>query len=156
MKNILIVFVLLLIVGCSQKKKAVSTVPIAFKKEGILVVLSRENKSIAQFEIEIADNDYERETGLMHRESMLDTHGMLFIFEQEQPLSFYMKNTQLSLDILFIDSAKKIVDIHKNTTPYSLKNVISSAPAQYVLELNAGSCDRLNIQNGMAISYQQL
>jgi len=119
-----------------------------FKKEGELTFVDTLGNPIIKIDIEIADNDYERQLGLMNRESMEQMQGMLFIFPQERMQSFWMLNTMFSLDILFINSNKEIVTIHKNTTPLSEQSYPSSEPAIYVLEVNAGFCDEHGINLG--------
>jgi len=117
-----------------------------FKKEGELTFVDSTGNPTVKIDIEIADNDYERQLGLMNRESMDEMQGMLFIFPEEKFQSFWMMNTLFSLDILFINSKKEIVTIHKNTKPLSELSYPSSKPAVYVLEMNAGFCDRHNVK----------
>ena len=117
-----------------------------FKKEGELTFTDSTGNPTVKIDIEIADNDYERQLGLMNRQSMEEMQGMLFIFPDERFQSFWMRNTLFALDILFINSQKEIVTIHKNTTPLSEQSYPSSEPAIYVLEVNAGFCDRHNIK----------
>lgn len=119
-----------------------------FKKEGELTFTDTTGNPIIKIDIEIADNDYERQLGLMNRQSMDEMQGMLFIFSEERYQSFWMLNTLFSLDMIFINSSKEIVTIHKNTKPFSEQSYPSSKPAQYVLEVNAGFCDRHNIKQG--------
>ncbi len=124
-----------------------------FKKEGELTFVDSVENPIIKIDIEIADNDYERQLGLMNRQSMEEMQGMLFIFPQQEYQSFWMRNTLFSLDMLFINSNKEIVTIHKNTTPLSEQSYPSTAPALYVLEVNAGFCDRHNIKLGDKIFW---
>jgi hypothetical protein len=119
-----------------------------FKKEGELTFTDSIGTSILKIDIEIADNEYERQLGLMNRESMEEMQGMLFIFSDERLQSFWMLNTLFSLDMIFINSNKEIVTIHKNTKPLSEQSYPSSKPAQYVLEMNAGFTDTHNIKLG--------
>jgi uncharacterized membrane protein (UPF0127 family) len=77
---------------------------------------------------------------------------MLFIFEDNQPRSFWMANTPLSLDIFFVNENFEIVRIHRNAKPYSRKNLTSDKPAKYVVETNAGFSISHDIQEGMRIS----
>jgi len=119
-----------------------------FKKEGELTFVDSVDNPIVKIDIEIADNEYERQLGLMNRESMEENQGMLFIFPQERYQSFWMLNTMFSLDIIFVNSNKEIVTIHKNTAPLSEQSYPSTAPAQYVVEVNAGFCDTHNIKQG--------
>lgn len=117
-----------------------------FQKEGELTISDSTNARKAVIDIEIADTDYDRQLGLMKRISMEEKQGMLFIFPAEEKQSFWMRNTLISLDMIFINSNKKIVTIHKNTKVLSDQSYPSAAPAQYVLEVNAGFTDKFNIQ----------
>ena len=98
--------------------------------------------------VEIADTNEKRALGLMYRRELPELHGMLFFFSRQEPLSFWMKNTPLPLDILFIDSSLTIVGIAHNTTPFSEKAIPSDKPAQFVLEVNGGFCQRHSITVG--------
>jgi uncharacterized membrane protein (UPF0127 family) len=119
-----------------------------FNKEGELTFNDSLGNSIVKIDIEIADNDYERQLGLMNRESMEELQGMLFIFPAERYQSFWMLNTLFSLDMIFINKNKEIVTIHKNTKPLSQQSYPSSKPATYVLEVIAGFTDKYNIKEG--------
>ena len=79
--------------------------------------------------------------------------GMLFMMGTEEMQAFWMKNTIIPLDILYADSERRIVSIHKNTTPYSLDQIQSDKPALYVVEVNAGYTDRQGIVIGDFISF---
>lgn len=143
--------------GCKDiRPQKIEEKVIAFKKEGDLSITSASNKTLTSFAIEIADTPYERETGLMYRKSLDENHGMLFVFDQEQILSFYMKNTPLSLDLLFINKELEIVHIHKNATPKDPTAIGSKYPARYVLELAAGTCDKNQLQTGDIVQYNPL
>ncbi|MDF1734532.1 MAG: DUF192 domain-containing protein [Minwuia sp.] len=91
-----------------------------------------------RFAVELADNPATRSRGLMFRESMPLDHGMLFDFERERQQSFWMKNTPLSLDIIFIDRQGIIVHIHHRAVPYDETPIPSRKPASAVLEINGG------------------
>ncbi|MEM8703916.1 MAG: DUF192 domain-containing protein [Pseudomonadota bacterium] len=105
-----------------------------------------------QFTVEVAVSAPERSRGLMFREEMAADHGMLFIFEAEGDRYFWMKNTPLPLDIIYIDAAGKIVSIAADTTPFSEQTIPSGAPAKYVLELNAGTSAERGIGVGDTVS----
>ena len=101
-------------------------------------VLIDNGKSIIKVNVEIADDNYERMHGLMFRENLNKNFGMLFIFDAEENQTFWMKNTMIPLDIIFISKDMKIIDI-KYATPCKenpCKLYKSSGPAQYVLEVN--------------------
>jgi len=100
------------------------------------------------FRVEIADEPIERARGLMYRRSMADDEGMLFDFGQEQPESFWMRNTLISLDMLFITANGTVESIAKRTTPLSEKSIPSKGPVRFVLEINGGLSDRLGIKPG--------
>lgn len=125
-----------------------------FKKEGELEFIQRDAKiSLKKINIEVADNDNERTQGLMYRKSMEDERGMLFVFEREEPQSFWMKNTIIPLDIIYINSKKEIVKIFKNTVPFSEKSLPSDGPAIYVVEVNGGFCEKYGIKEGDVINF---
>jgi uncharacterized membrane protein (UPF0127 family) len=150
---IVIVIAAIFIFNNFNKKEVGSVEFYHFKKEGELTFTDKAGKQLAKIDIEIADNDYERQLGLMKRESMGEMQGMLFIFPDEKYQSFWMFNTLFSLDMIFINSGKEIVTIHKNTTPLSEESYPSSKPAQYVLEVNAGFCDKYDIKEGDRIYW---
>jgi uncharacterized protein len=127
-----------------------------FIKEGELRFLEKKNnKRIVTIDIEIADNDYERTRGLMYRHSLPDNAGMLFIFEKTGPLSFWMRNTYIPLDIIFADEKKQIITIYKKTEPLSYNNIPSKKDAKYVVEVNAGFCDKYGISVGDSLAFER-
>lgn len=127
----------------------------SFTKEGELTFIKNNGERISQLDIEIADDDEQRMTGLMFRDKMEENQGMLFIFPYETPQSFWMKNTIIPLDMIFINSKQEIVKIHKNTTPYSEQSYSSEKPAQYVVEVNAGYTDKFGIKEGDKIVWRR-
>lgn len=144
--------------GCkdSEKSQPVKTAEITFTKHGELQLIKKDTDSIIQtLDIEIADDEYKTQTGLMYRESMEDRQAMLFIFPDAQVRSFYMKNTAISLDIIYIDENKKIVSFQKNTKPYDATSLPSGVPSQYVLEINAGLSERWNLEKGDRIEWNK-
>ncbi len=124
-----------------------------FTKEGELVFIDSTGFQKAKIDIEIADDEYQRELGLMNRKSMQENQGMLFIFPYERLQSFWMRNTFISLDMIFVDANKIIVTIHKNTQVLSDQSYPSSKPAKYVVEVIAGFTDKHNIQIGDKIEW---
>jgi uncharacterized protein len=127
------------------------TVP--FKKEGSLLFLGTGGDTIRMIDIEIADSRNQQAQGLMYRGTMTDSQGMLFIFDIEEPRTFWMKNTYISLDILFASKDGRIVSISRNTIPYSEEPIASKAKALYVIEVLAGFCDQYGIEAGQKIEF---
>lgn len=106
------------------------------------------------FEVEIADNDEERGRGLMFRREMARDHGMLFDFDPPREVSFWMRNTHLSLDIIFIAPDGRILNIAENTTPYSDEPIPGLGVARGVLEINAGLSRQLGIAAGDRVRHR--
>lgn len=125
-----------------------------FVKEGELTLLNNDKKEIVKIDIEKAEGDEEQAQGLMYRSKMDEKRGMLFISNKEEMKSFWMKNTIMSLDIIFINKDKQIVHIAKYCTPYSEAVIPSEKLALYVLEVNAGFCDKYKISKGNFINYE--
>ncbi len=100
------------------------------------------------FTVEIADTEETREQGLMFRERLGPDAGMLFDFKEPLEVAFWMKNTPIPLDMLFIDRGGRIVSIAERTVPYSLTPIGAGQPVLAVLELNGGTASRLGIKPG--------
>lgn len=107
-------------------------------------------------QLQVADTDARRQTGLMYRASLPEKEGMLVLFEEVRPVAFWMKNTVLSLDIIFIDDAGRVINIARGTTPHSLQPIPADGPTRAVLELNAGASARLGIDVGDRVLYDAL
>ena len=104
-----------------------------------------------RFKVEIADTQQKQALGLMFRDSMPADEGMIFLFPNEAPRSFWMKNTRIPLDIMYFDTDLKMVSISANTPPCRVSrcpSYPSSKPAMYVLELNAGTASELGVGPG--------
>lgn len=105
-----------------------------------------------RFAVEVADDDAERERGLMFRDELASDHGMIFVHDSEQPQAYWMKNTRIPLDILFFDHTRKLVSAQQRVPPCSLGDrcppFASEGPALYVLELNAGVAESLGVKAG--------
>lgn len=104
----------------------------------------------ATYTLEIAANDAQRARGLMYRDQMPADHGMIFIFDDEQVRSFWMKNTRIPLDIIYLSDQGKVVSI-KSMKPFDEKSVSSEFPARFAIELNAGQAQRCGILPGDVI-----
>ncbi|WP_299442290.1 DUF192 domain-containing protein [uncultured Aquimarina sp.] len=161
-KNIFITLIAafsLSIFSCKKETdKKIVTEEIRFTKEGELSIYNLKDSipnQIITLDIEIADNDYERETGLMYRKSMEEKRGMLFIQKMFKPQNFYMKNTLIPLDIIYIDDKYKIVSFQKNAKPLDETSLPSVKPAKYILEINAGLSDQWNLKIGDSISFKK-
>ncbi|MEM9932486.1 MAG: DUF192 domain-containing protein [Bacteroidota bacterium] len=125
-----------------------------FKKEGELDFISQETGNVLQhIDIEVAENDAERTQGLMFRKSMDENRGMLFIFQQEEVQAFWMRNTLISLDIIYVNAALQIVKIQRRTQPLSEVSLTSDVPAKYVVEVVGGYCTQYGIQEGDQVKF---
>lgn len=142
-----------LFTSSKSEKRARITEP-QFKKEGELDFLSSSSGNVIKhIDIEVAENDAERTQGLMFRKSMEESRGMLFIFETEEVQGFWMRNTLISLDIIYVNAALEIVKIQRRTQPLSEVSLTSDVPAQYVVEVIGGYCTKHNIQEGDLIKF---
>jgi uncharacterized protein len=112
------------------------------------VLLVETGSSQYRFEVEIADDAAERAEGLMYRQTLADNAGMLFLYPKPQPVDFWMKNTPLSLDIVFVRPDGTIARIAANTTPMSEDMIPSGEPVLAVLEVKAGIMRQLGIAVG--------
>lgn len=152
----LAVLAILLAAGCGDRPRAQER-PIAsmFQNEGTLTFEKADGTKLATIAIEIADDQQQRESGLMGRPTLGENNGMLFVFEQEQPLAFWMMNTMISLDMVFVNAQKEIVTIHTNTTPFSAESYPAAKEGMYVVEVNAGFCQRYGIEVGDRIRFEK-
>jgi len=153
---IVAVAALLVVPNLMKSKRTTSAdeiVEVPFTKEGSVTLSDSTGKKKITIDAEFADTEYDRQRGLMFRKSMLETQGMLFVFPVEEMQSFWMRNTYISLDMIFIDANKKIVTIHKNTKTLSDQSYASTKPAKYVLEVTGGFCDRHGVVEGDKVDY---
>ena len=105
------------------------------------------------FRVEVARSDAEQAKGLMFRTEMAQDEGMLFPYDQPRVLSFWMRNTVIPLDLVFIDAQHRIINIAENATPYSEASIVSAAPGVAVLELNGGRTRALGIVAGNKVEW---
>ena len=106
--------------------------------------------------VEIADDDAERARGLMFRDELAPDAGMLFLFRQEAPRAFWMRNTRIPLDIIYLDEERTIVAWSLDTPPCRTRNCPnypSRRAARYVLEVNAGEMERLGVAIGDSVTF---
>lgn len=152
---IAVVALILIFVLPDAKPKAQPQEQYTFTKEGTGFFSGEDGKSKYNFDIEIAEDNESRNMGLMYRETMQSNQAMLFIFDQASVQSFWMKNTYIPLDIIFIGADSTIVSISENTTPFSEESVISNSPALFALEVNAGICKKHNLIKGDKLNYKR-
>ena len=110
----------------------------------------------AQFAVELADSDAKRAQGLMHRDSMERFSGMLFVYDAPQKVAFWMKDTLISLDILYFTGQGQLLDLHENAVPGDLTPLRSSGAVQYVLEINAGLAKALKLRSDTVLMHPSL
>ncbi len=107
-----------------------------------------------RFTAEIADDDSERSSGLMFRQSMPPTHGMLFDFQETRQVIMWMRNTPLPLDMIFVDKSGRVVRIAERTTPFSDATIDSGEPVSFVLEINAGVSRLIGLKAGDHLEHR--
>ncbi len=108
---------------------------------------------VGKFNVEIAITPYQLKKGLMYRNYLDETSGMLFVFEEIGEKIFWMKNTFISLDIIFINDLGRILKIHKNTIPFSEKPLKGGKETKYVLEINSGLSKKYKILEGYQVLH---
>ena len=123
-----------------------------FSNETIEVSIYSKNIT---FNVEVAKTIEERRTGLMYRKKLLNNEGMLFIFPREKIIQLWMKNTYIPLDVIFISENKVIVDIKKNMEKLSETIVKSKVKSRYALEFNAGLINKLAIEIGDRVLFNE-
>lgn len=132
--------------------QAVSVPPTA---AAAVTILAPDGTPRLRLSAELAEDERSRELGLMYRQSLARTHGMLFLFDVQDTLSFWMRNTRIPLDMIFADSTGRIVTIHANTEPYSLSGYASTEPALMVLETAAGVAAESGVKPGDRITWER-
>jgi len=123
---------------------------IKFKRSSLVV---ETGARAIKFDVELALNDVERSRGLMFRDKLGPYEGMLFDFHQEAPVSFWMKNTLIPLDMVFIGGDGTVRHVHANAVPLSTEAVASQFPVRAVLEINGGSAKLLGIKPGDKVRH---
>jgi len=149
-----IIFLIVTVFSCekvAKKNKIQST-----EKLGKVVFYDSLKVKNLEIIVEIVEDEYHRFKGLMFRENLPVNQGMFFIFKNEAARYFWMKNTTLSLDIIYLDASLNIVTIHRNTTPLTEKLYPSGKPSMYVIEVRAGFTDRYNVNPGHSVSFEML
>ncbi len=116
-----------------------------------LQILDGKEKKIAEFFVAVADTEYKKIYGLMNLSKLPQDYGMLFPFSKSQMITMWMKNTQIPLDMIFIDKNHLIVTIRTHAVPYSLDLISSEKEVKKVLEINAGLVEKLGIKVGQKV-----
>jgi hypothetical protein len=117
------------------------------------VELKLPSGATARFAVEVADDAAERNRGLMFREHLPTSAGMLFIYERPQRASFWMKNTLIPLDMVFADAAGRVTRVHEGAVPGDLTVIDGGEGVQFVLEINARLAARLGIGPGAVMRH---
>ena len=150
-----------------MRKIVLATIMLAFMASGCLakdnseqgqynrkLSVIRGDTPVADLNVEVADTVEKRTIGLMFRKTMPENAGMLFLFEDESVRSFWMRNTLIPLDMIFINRAGVIVHIHENAKPHDESRVPSVHPVSQVLEINGGRAAELEIRPGDRIELE--
>lgn len=149
----------LLVVACVANFAACASTHTSASASGLFPKLQQAGVRIAsasgthRFTVWIAADDASRAQGLMHVRELPHDRGMLFLLERAEQAAFWMKDTPLSLDILFIATDGRIVNIARRTQPHSLAPIVSAGPVKAVLEVVAGTADRLGIVAGDRVRH---
>jgi hypothetical protein len=116
----------------------------------------RTDRGVQSFNVEIADSEMEREYGLMCRRSLAPDRGMLFLFARSEPQMFWMRNTLIPLDIIYIGEDGRVVSISRNVQPLDESGAPSAGPAKFVLELPAGRAAQIGLLPGDRVLHRAL
>ncbi|MBI5496977.1 MAG: DUF192 domain-containing protein [Deltaproteobacteria bacterium] len=103
--------------------------------------------------VEVAENDRQRTHGLMFKEKLADDEGMVFLFDRTEVLNFWMRNTPLPLDMIFLGDDRRVVGVYENATPFSEARMSVGKPSRYVLEVNAGWARRHGVGPGTQVRF---
>lgn len=154
-RSLLAVFLLLCSGACSpqstEKSSIGASLDEAFTKDTLTIVNDAGIRH--QFDIYLALDPEQQRRGLMFVRQMPLTTGMLFVYESSEVHSMWMKNTYLSLDIIFARTDGTVSSVIRNTEPLSLRSLASTEPVKYVLELNAGAARRFKIGTGSRLLW---
>jgi uncharacterized membrane protein (UPF0127 family) len=120
-----------------------------------VAISTRQGREVV-FQVEIADSPAKRELGLQYRRDLAPDRGMIFLFPAETEQTFWMKNTPIPLDMIFIDHERRIVGIVEQTVPFSLDARSVGKPSQFVLEINGGLAKRYGIQAGDRVRFEAI
>jgi uncharacterized protein len=122
-------------------------------RDPMLAIVAPNGDGRATVRVEIANTNAEREVGLMYRKHLDSDAGMLFVFAAPAPVSFWMKNTEIPLDMVFADGDARVIGVVENAEPYSEQLLSVSGASQYVLEVNGGFCGRHGVKPGDRLKF---
>ncbi len=147
-----------LLSACSHHRQELQSIPSddSIRIDGALDFVQPDGSVAASIFIEIADTPETQMKGLMGRRELADTQGMLFIFKRLKPRKFWMKDTPVTLDIIFVGSDGCVVHIAESTPPMSDQRVTSGEPIKYVVEVGAGFSKRFKIDSDTCIRWRRL
>lgn len=156
MTRVVLLFALLATVGCKEIDTAVANddgtgLSATFDADELVIVNNAGER--LDFDIYLAVTRDQQTQGLMHVRDLPERTGMLFVYDRPGIRSMWMKNTYIPLDLLFIDASGQVSSIIHNATPLTLASRSSTAPVQYVLELNGGSAIRFNLGSDSRIIW---
>ena len=117
------------------------------------VTITNQDGRTIVFQVEIADTSAKREMGLQYRRELADDKGMIFLFPEESIQSFWMKNTPIPLDMIFMNRQRQIAGIVEQTLPFSLAPRSVAAPSQFVLEINGGLAKKYRLKAGDSVRF---
>lgn len=141
--------------ACTDDPPPVSPPDLSFKPQGLVTFFKADGQPVTRIAVELAETDSARQRGLMERTNLPERGGMLFVMDSLEIQSFWMYNTPLPLDILFVDDSLRIVTIAAHTQPFSQQNVVSDEPARYVVEVRAGFTERFGLAEGDRITWRR-
>ena len=147
-----LLFLLLSLLLISQKSISCE---VQFLKKGKILIENKLTKNKALFLVELANDEDERQKGLQCKKYLKENEGMLFIWSDDDYRSFWMKNTAIPLDLIFINSKLEVVNVYFDAIPFNEKSIRSEKRAKFVLELNAGIFKKLGFNIGDRISFKK-
>lgn len=129
---------------------------LVYAQEKSIIHIQNSDQERVPFVVEVVTEPKDQMKGLMYRKTMPDQYGMLFIMPKPRPTSFWMRNTYIPLDMIFIDENKVIVDIHTRMDVLSDKPTVINKPIKYVFEINAGEAKSLGIEEGSQVDVSKV
>jgi uncharacterized membrane protein (UPF0127 family) len=141
--------------GCYLALVAVIGVASACQAQPKVILTTGEGREVT-FQVEIADTPAKRELGLQYRRELGADRGMIFLFPTEAEQAFWMKNTPIPLDMIFINGARKIVGIVEQAAPFSLDSRSVPGASQFVLEINGGLAKRYGFKAGDSVRFEAI